>query len=33
MRVIQIEDLRPLLHGLLLTLADIKPGELRIVGC
>jgi hypothetical protein len=28
----KIEDLRPLLPGLLLTLADIKPGEVRIVG-
>jgi len=28
----KIEDLRPLLPALLLTLADIKPCELRIVG-
>jgi predicted nuclease of predicted toxin-antitoxin system len=27
----KIEDLRPLLPSLLLTLADIKPGEVRLV--
>ena len=28
----KIEDLRPLLPGLLATLASLKPGELRVVG-